>query len=519
MENGSNIFSEELAFKIKALPTARIGLFGGSFDPVHNAHIQCALCAARGLRLDALIMMPSYINPFKLSVASGVADADERVRMCELAVEEMHQAYCATRKTDATLGECLFEVSTWEVAQGAKGNTQASFTVDTLRAVRAALPEEAQVYYILGSDSAKELPSWHDAKELASLATFCVVKRPGSPWSINDDKLLCRTGFSIQVIEGPESNVYSTDVRAALLKGADVSKDMPKSIVDYIAERGLYSSSECVRGEADVPSGLGSAGAYFERTPAISASENGTCAQMLADMPSVEAHMAGQAQPEKLPQVMELADLCVRKPSLPDDDVLIDMLRERVNEHRFTHIMGVAQTARLLAQVYGIDQDKAYTAGLLHDWDKCFTDDEIRQRANELGIDVEPLVLSDMPQTLHGLTAAAYFEQNYMVDSDIIQAVARHTTGAPDMTPLDMCLYIADALEPHRLMDGIDDLRGLIGKANLQDLFFEVYGYWMCLVIQRKRTVHPDSLIVWNTYALRYAQSRGLKFDAIAKSV
>jgi len=474
-----NIVSEKLANKMQKNSGLRVGVFGGSFDPVHNAHIQCALCAARGLQLDALIMMPSYINPFKLSVASGVASAQDRMNMCKLAVKEMRRIYRTFRKGDAALPKCRFEVSMWEIAQGESGNVQASFTVETLRALRAELPEQVQLFYVLGSDSAKELPSWRNSQELATLATFCVVKRPGVDWTPADDRLLRRTNFNTVVVDGPESNVYSTDIRSLLIQGFPISDVAPASIVSYIEEHGLYKELKAVDNKGE----------------------------------RVTSELRGQVQ------VPGQSQKALGKPKLPDDETLIGMLKERVNDHRFTHIMGVAETARLVAQAYGCDQAKAYTAGLLHDWDKCYTDDEIRQRVQALDVSVDSDVLASMAQTIHGLTAAAYFEQTYVVDPEIVQAVARHTTGAVDMTPLDMCLYIADALEPNRQMAGVDDLRGIIGKADLEDLFFAVYGFWMCLVIQRRRTVHPDSLIVWNSYAVRYAKRHGFKFDAIAKSV
>ncbi|MBR2789639.1 MAG: bis(5'-nucleosyl)-tetraphosphatase (symmetrical) YqeK [Eggerthellaceae bacterium] len=184
-------------------------------------------------------------------------------------------------------------------------------------------------------------------------------------------------------------------------------------------------------------------------------------------------------------------------------------LLQRVGEMRYAHSLGVADTARSLAETYGADAEKAYLAGLLHDWDKGFDDAGIRARADELGLTIRPDVYRGAPQTLHGVSAAAALGREFPgIPGDVLQAIERHTTGAPDMSTLDMIIFIADALEPGRRFPGLDELRAQVGKVSLEDLFLDVESYWISLIVQRKKTLHPDTFAVWNTYAERYQARR-----------
>jgi HD superfamily phosphohydrolase YqeK len=85
----------------------------------------------------------------------------------------------------------------------------------------------------------------------------------------------------------------------------------------------------------------------------------------------------------------------------------------------------------------------------------------------------------------------------------IIQAIARHTSAAPDMTDLDMVIYIADMLEPLRSQGNLTPLREMVGRIELEELFLRCYEATMRHLINRHRFVHPDSLVVWNAYVAR----------------
>ena len=179
-------------------------------------------------------------------------------------------------------------------------------------------------------------------------------------------------------------------------------------------------------------------------------------------------------------------------------------LARRVSEKRFTHVMGVVEEAAIIARAYGVDEREARLAGLLHDWDKAYDDEEIRRRVRELGLQVNPWILEHQPRLLHGPTAAAALGRDYpAIPARILQAIDRHTTGEIDMTPLDMGLYCADALEPNRRFGRVDELRAQIGHVTLEELYVAVLGYWTILIIEQGKTLHPRTVEIWNAYAVK----------------
>ncbi len=187
-------------------------------------------------------------------------------------------------------------------------------------------------------------------------------------------------------------------------------------------------------------------------------------------------------------------------------------LAGRVSPRRLEHIRGVAATARRLARTYGVDERKAYAAGLLHDWDKGLDDAGIRQRVRDLGLEeaIGPWVVENMPQVLHAPTAAADLGRRFPeIPAEVLRAIERHTVAAEDMGPLDMVLYVADALEPGRQFGRIDELRAAEGAVDLEELFFLTYEYWVYLLLERRRMMHPDTIRIWNTYVARRAPKKG----------
>lgn len=179
-------------------------------------------------------------------------------------------------------------------------------------------------------------------------------------------------------------------------------------------------------------------------------------------------------------------------------------LKGRVDERRLLHIDGVASTAQKLAEVYGVDVAEARLAGLLHDWDKNMDDDRIRARARELDMEDElgTWVIDNMPLVLHGPTAAkALHAQFPEIPGTVIDAIRKHTTASTDMTDLDKVIYIADAIEPSRRFDIVDELRALIGEVPLDELYYDVYKFWTIALVQHDKVLHPDTMKIWNAIA------------------
>lgn len=177
-----------------------------------------------------------------------------------------------------------------------------------------------------------------------------------------------------------------------------------------------------------------------------------------------------------------------------------DELEQRVGPRRFAHSLGVSKTAEELARTYGVDEDEARIAGLLHDWDKGYDDPGILARAAELGMEIDA-ELQAMPRVLHGMTAAVALERDFpCLSPAVLQAIDRHTLGAPDMSDLDMVVYIADALEPGRKGKRAAKLREAIGNVTLQELFIEVYAYWVELIMERRHPMYSKTVDIWNAY-------------------
>ncbi len=186
-------------------------------------------------------------------------------------------------------------------------------------------------------------------------------------------------------------------------------------------------------------------------------------------------------------------------------------IKKRVSEKRFAHVCGVAQCAKELAHTYGVDEQKAHLAGILHDWDKNYDDEEIRERVKELNMDIDPFVLKTLARVLHAHTAAVALGREFPeIPKDVLQAIDRHTIAATDMTDLDMVVYCADALEPGRQFGRVDEIRDKIGKVELEELFLSVYEYWVELMLERRCVVHPITLEVWNHYAARWREKKGI---------
>ena len=178
-------------------------------------------------------------------------------------------------------------------------------------------------------------------------------------------------------------------------------------------------------------------------------------------------------------------------------------LTQRVTRKRLKHIEGVSETAGELARLYGLDVAKARLAGLLHDWDKAYDDEGIRARAREVGLEVDPVVAFHMARTLHGETASRALARDFPeIPADVLQAVDRHVTAVVGMEPLDMVIYVADAIEPNRPFKDVEHIRAQVGKADLEDLFFMALAYWIERIIARACPMHPSTVATWNHYAI-----------------
>ncbi len=175
-------------------------------------------------------------------------------------------------------------------------------------------------------------------------------------------------------------------------------------------------------------------------------------------------------------------------------------LATRVGKRRFEHSQGVAQTAAELARAYGADEREARLAGILHDWDKAYDDPAVLARADELGLDLDP-ELRTMPRLIHGLTAAAALRRDLpAIPESVLEAVRDHTIAGETMSDLAMIVYIADALEPHRHGARTDELREMVGRASLRELFLSTYEHLLATMLERRKRLYPRTVSIWNSY-------------------
>lgn len=199
----------------------RLGLFGGSFDPVHLGHLQLARSCRDGAGLDEVWFVPAATQPFKQH-GPAASDAD-RLAMLRL----------------ATADESAFRVCSIEIDRGG-----VSYTVDTLRQVHAERPE-AELYFMLGADALRDLPTWREPEAICQLATPLVVARAGEPAPDFQPLLTVCPPERVEAIRAaqvtmPEMPISSSAIRAAIGKGESAEAWLPPAVWQYIAGHPLY---------------------------------------------------------------------------------------------------------------------------------------------------------------------------------------------------------------------------------------------------------------------------------------
>ena len=184
-----------------------------------------------------------------------------------------------------------------------------------------------------------------------------------------------------------------------------------------------------------------------------------------------------------------------------------DAVDKRLSGKRLEHVHSVSEYAAKLAEIYGANVFDAKVAGLLHDWDKLLTDDELPARLDELGIE-RPAHIEFLYPVLHSYTGAVAVRREFPELTDEIEsAISRHTLGAVDMSDLDMVIFIADMIEPLRKAKKRPDvkrMREMVGTVSLEELYFEGYAATIRSLVERKRFIHPMAFEIWNGLVEKY---------------
>ena len=382
----------------------KIGILGGTLDPVHNGHIEIATAAMAALGLERVALMPSGDPPHKNRATSKW----DRLRMAELAAEAHPGLYASDR----------------EIRR--EGTT---YTVDTLSALVVEQPD-VEWTYILGADALNKLDTWKEFPRIARLCSFAAVSRPGCDEDLA--RLRARaisscyhTRVDLLPVSGPP--LSSTAVRKRVAEGLPVDGCVPVAVADYIRRKGLYLCK------------------YSEE------------------------------------QIME-------------------HLKGMLTYHRFTHTLGVADTAQRLATNCGVDPLRARLAGLLHDCAKSMPLEEMREMVvNNLDdLDVEEL---ETRAILHAPADMVMARDVFGVrDPSILSAIRKHTVGDGEMSPMDALIYVSDFIEPGREpFPGLEKARKLAEK--------DIYKAMVCCtqltakhLKSQGKHVHPRSQALLDNY-------------------
>lgn len=351
----------------------KAGIFGGTFDPVHNGHIKCAEEVRKALSLDKIIFVPAGNPPHKFAEPTSLGR--DRFNMLKLAAE----------------GHEGFEVCDAELLMN--GYT---FTADTIPELRARYPDH-DLYFIMGSDAANGFLKWHNVGEIISSCVLVPVLRPGSGHAAFAalEYRLRDAGARVSPlhIEGLV-NVSSTDIRRGIReRDDDIIRMLPEGVARYVKEKGLYREG-------------------------------------------------------------------------PSDEEFIKADLEKIlKPERFIHSLGVAEEAERLAVRFGADPRKARLAGLLHDCAKNVKVEQLKW----IGMSLRDFAAEDgdgfREKLLHGPLGAIVAERRYGVrNPEILEAIAKHTTGDYEMGLLADIVFLADYTERNRKGAFFEEMRLILDE-------------------------------------------------------
>jgi len=198
---------------------SKIGILGGSFDPLHNGHLSIAEAAAEELRLDRVILMPAKVSPFKLG--RKMADEKDRVAMVSL-MAAVNDKYI---------------VSTLEI-----DNDGISYTYDTMCQLRKLYTDD-ELWFLMGTDAFLSLDTWYKGPELLKGFAFAAAPRPGFDIRVLEKKAaeyIDNYDAKISILHNRMLYISSTEIKSAIREGRPIGSFVPEEVERYINEHGLY---------------------------------------------------------------------------------------------------------------------------------------------------------------------------------------------------------------------------------------------------------------------------------------
>lgn len=205
----------------------RLGIFGGSFDPVHNGHLALARASQQQAALDEVWFTPTAIQPLKHH--GPHATDSQRIEMLNLAIEN------EPSEPGGPPPRSSWRVCTLEIDRGGL-----SYTVDTLRQIHVELPE-TKLFFLMGADALRDVPHWKEPAEIFRLATPLVVRRAGQA-APNVSKLaaLCPVNNHPCLVEVPAINISSTEIRRGVANNEPFDELVPPAVAQFIEQQALY---------------------------------------------------------------------------------------------------------------------------------------------------------------------------------------------------------------------------------------------------------------------------------------
>ncbi len=196
----------------------RIGVYGGTFDPVHRGHLAVARSVRQAFDLNRILFIPARQSPLR---APPLASANDRLAMVGCAIE----------------GFPGFEVSAIDIERSGP-----SYMIDTLQGLAAKRPA-AELFLILGADAVSELPAWRHADRILAAAQIIAVPRPGHSTEIPREVLAlhARAEIRIHVHRMPPVDISASRIRAQCARGRPVDAWVPRCVAEYIAAHDLYA--------------------------------------------------------------------------------------------------------------------------------------------------------------------------------------------------------------------------------------------------------------------------------------
>lgn len=384
----------------------KIGIYGGTFNPIHTGHMAAAQFAAEYLGLDLLYLIPAGLPPHK-ALAENTPDAEHRMNMTKLAAGAMGRNV---------------KVLDLELKRTGK-----SYTVDTLRELKMRHPED-DLYFLMGTDMFLTFQKWYQPQEIAKLCTLCAFGRSEADteelFAVQREYLSKTLHANIVTIVLPKIvEISSTELRDALCegRGRDFLHD---AVYGYILRERLYGT---------------------ERDLARLSLEELRCVAL------------SMLEPSRIP-----------------------------------HVLGTEETAAQLAVRWGVDEETARRAALLHDCTKAFNMEQHLVLCRQYNVEPDQWERK-VESLLHALTGATVAKYIFGVSSEIESAIRFHTTGKADMTVLEKIIYLADYIEPTRSFRDLTEVRKLamedLDRACLMSFTMSVEH-----LEEKGYMVHPNSV-------------------------